>query len=125
FPDSDRIERPLWRLIQRRSTTPRSSIPALLGHRSGPSRTPFRSCRTPFQCCPKTVRLQTGTLSDLNRNGVRQKSEPCPTSIGITVRFAPEYAQGVTFPETRANSSTIIGAGETADHVIAGSELDL
>ena len=28
----------------------------------------------------------------MNRNGVRQKSEPCPAEIGITVRHRPEYA---------------------------------
>src|ERR1017187_4234368 len=38
--------------------------------------------RTPFQWCPKTVRHQPGTLSDMNRNGVRQKSERCPAEIG-------------------------------------------
>jgi hypothetical protein len=28
----------------------------------------------------------------MNRNGVRQKSECCPTEIGISVRQPPEYA---------------------------------
>ena len=28
----------------------------------------------------------------MNRNGVRQKLEPCPAEIGITVRHRPEYA---------------------------------
>jgi hypothetical protein len=28
----------------------------------------------------------------MNRNGVRHKSEPCPTEIGIGVRQPPEYA---------------------------------
>src|ERR1017187_77880 len=48
--------------------------------------------RTPFQWGPKTVRHQPGTLSDMNRNGVGQKSERCPTEIGISVRQPPEYA---------------------------------
>ena len=29
----------------------------------------------------------------MNRNGVRQKSERCPTEIGISVRQPPEYAR--------------------------------
>src|ERR1035437_6852266 len=62
-----------------------SWIPGSVGPRSGPA-------RTPFQWCPKTVRYQPGTLSDMNRNGVRQKSERCPTEIGISVRQTPEYA---------------------------------
>jgi hypothetical protein len=32
--------------------------------------------RTPFQWCPKTVRHQPGSLSDRNRNGVRQDRNP-------------------------------------------------
>src|SRR5712691_11895301 len=61
-------------------------FPISVGHRSGPA-------RTPFQWCPKTVRPQPGTLSDMNRNGVRPKSERCPTEIGISVRQPPEYAE--------------------------------
>src|ERR1035437_2326826 len=66
-----------------------SWIPGSVGPRSGPA-------RTPFQWCPKTVRHQPGTLSDTNRNGVRQKSERCPTEIGISVRQPPEYASGAS-----------------------------
>ena len=79
---------------------PGTGLPAFDGLRipmkadtcSNPCRTPFRSCRTPFQWCPKTVRHQPGTLSDTNRNGVRLKSECCPTEIGISVRQPSEYA---------------------------------
>ena len=60
--------------------------PVDIGHRSGPNRTPFRSHR-------KTVRHQSGRLSDFNRNTVRFESERCPTSNRIGVRFASEYAQ--------------------------------
>ena len=36
----------------------------------------------------------------MNRNGVRQKSERCPTKIGISVRQPPEYAtEGLTGSE--------------------------
>jgi hypothetical protein len=59
--------------------------PVDIGHRSGPNRTPFRSHR-------KTVRHQSGRLSDFNRNTVRFESERCPTSNRIGVRFASEYA---------------------------------
>lgn len=60
--------------------------PVDIGHRSGPNRTPFRSHR-------KTVRHQSGRLSDFNRNTVRFESERCPTSNRIGVRFASEYAR--------------------------------
>ena len=46
-----------------------------LGH-SDPFRTPFRRHR-------KTVRITPGTLSELNRNGVRNELERCPIKIGI------------------------------------------
>jgi hypothetical protein len=59
--------------------------PDQTGHRSGPNRTLIRSHR-------KTVRYQPGLLSDINRNAVRFESDCCPTSIGLGVRFAPEYA---------------------------------
>ena len=41
---------------------------------SDPFRTPLRRCR-------KTVRISAGTLSELNRNGVRNGSECCPIKI--------------------------------------------
>lgn len=57
--------------------------------------------RTPFRAVSDTVPGQTGhhsgmtlKLSDINRNAVRYESEPCPTSIGMGVRHAPEYATG-------------------------------
>jgi hypothetical protein len=57
-----------------RVTSPR------LGH-SDPFRTPFRRCR-------KTVRITPGTLSELNRNGVRNGLERCPAKIGIASDLA-------------------------------------
>jgi hypothetical protein len=41
---------------------------------SDPFRTPLRRCR-------KTVRISAGTLSELNRNGVRNGSQSCPIKI--------------------------------------------
>ena len=59
--------------------------------------TPLQLChsdpfRTPLQRRRKSVRITPGTLSELNRNSVRFALDCCPNKIGITVRFAPEYA---------------------------------
>src|SRR4051794_25061127 len=70
------------------------TVPDQIGHCSGVSRTAFRAG-------PKSVRYQPGILSDINRNAVRFESEHCPTSIGMSVRFAPEYAIAPTAPRLR------------------------
>ena len=79
--------------------------PVDIGHRSGPNRTPFRSHR-------KTVRHQSGRLSDFNRNTVRFESERCPTSNRIGVRFASEYAFEDLHRIARADPGQIIARTE-------------
>ena len=102
--------------------------PVDIGHRSGPNRTPFRSHR-------KTVRHQSGRLSDFNRNTVRFESEPCPTSNRIGVRFASEYAveregllgllsrgaaAGSALGFRAGNASAAVGAGPIGLHRSCG-----
>ena len=41
----------------------------------------------------------------MNRNGVRQKSERCPTEIGISVRQPPEYAPGLSIKQVAEQMS--------------------
>ena len=96
------------------------TLPGQTGHRS-------ISKRTPFRWCLKTVRSQPGTLSDINRNGVRFQSEHCPNRIGITVRIAPEYACGSRFITETASSTgytytcTALSGGFKPDWIIAAA----
>jgi hypothetical protein len=53
--------------------------------------------RIPFRRCLKTVRISPGTLSELNRNSVRIKSEQCPNWIGVLSELRRNTHNAVTW----------------------------
>ena len=65
------------------------SVPIQAGHRSDWSRTVFRPKADGFRAPSEWGPSGLGTMSDLDRNGVRMESERCPNRAGNHVLGAP------------------------------------